>query len=277
MPRARSRRALPAGGQVGRHEERRHEEDERQVRVAAGRAQEPAPEPRQAEEHERHIDPDEAREAQPERQAERPLRHTDDDGEQQQRQHVGHDGAAHRHDDGRVLRDAEPARDRLSAWPEAVEARARQGSVTRSRNAPDLTPMWSAAVPVGPPTMAAVSNTKPAAGAKLPRTLGRRTRLVMRKLRAPSTRSAGRTLSSAATRLSRAPAPLASADGPPREGERRAQRDHLADLVRRAGGAAAACRPGCFPLLNARAIERRTVTPVVPGCLIPRDRWEIYP
>ena len=43
----------------------------------------------------------------------------------------------------------EPVRDHLSAWPEAVEARREGEAVTEVRNAPDLTPVYSAAVPVG--------------------------------------------------------------------------------------------------------------------------------
>lgn len=43
----------------------------------------------------------------------------------------------------------EPADDRLAAWPEAMRARRSASLVTRSRNAPDLTPVWSAALPVG--------------------------------------------------------------------------------------------------------------------------------
>lgn len=42
----------------------------------------------------------------------------------------------------------EPAVDRLSAWPEAVEARRSSLAVTMVRNAPDLTPVLSAAAPV---------------------------------------------------------------------------------------------------------------------------------
>ena len=43
----------------------------------------------------------------------------------------------------------EPAIDRLSAWPEAVRARAEQQTVRTVRNAPDLTPLMSVATPVG--------------------------------------------------------------------------------------------------------------------------------
>ena len=44
---------------------------------------------------------------------------------------------------------AEPARDTLSAWPEAVEARRTSETVATVRNAPDLTPVLSAATPAG--------------------------------------------------------------------------------------------------------------------------------
>ena len=42
---------------------------------------------------------------------------------------------------------AEPPVDRLQAWPEAVRARSRNRAATKVRNAPDLTPVISAAVP----------------------------------------------------------------------------------------------------------------------------------
>ena len=42
----------------------------------------------------------------------------------------------------------EPAADRLTAWPEAVRARQSNTATTAVRNAPDLTPVISAAVPV---------------------------------------------------------------------------------------------------------------------------------
>ena len=44
---------------------------------------------------------------------------------------------------------AEPPRDQLGAWPEAVRARAGGTVVTEMRHAPDLTPVWSAAAPLG--------------------------------------------------------------------------------------------------------------------------------
>ena len=44
---------------------------------------------------------------------------------------------------------AEPASDRLAAWSEALEAKASGRTETKARNAPDLTPIFSAAVPMG--------------------------------------------------------------------------------------------------------------------------------
>jgi two-component system, OmpR family, sensor histidine kinase ChvG len=43
----------------------------------------------------------------------------------------------------------EPAKDRLQAWAEAIHARETGQTVTKVRNAPDLTPVYSAAAPVG--------------------------------------------------------------------------------------------------------------------------------
>src|SRR4029453_12177097 len=43
----------------------------------------------------------------------------------------------------------EPAKDRAQAWPEALQARIVGKTVTKVRNAPDLTPVFSAASPVG--------------------------------------------------------------------------------------------------------------------------------
>lgn len=43
----------------------------------------------------------------------------------------------------------EPAHDRLSVWSEALQARRDGRTVTKARNAPDLTPVFSAAVPTG--------------------------------------------------------------------------------------------------------------------------------
>jgi len=48
----------------------------------------------------------------------------------------------------RPLEDyVEPSPDRLQAWPEAARARRERAVVTSARNAPDLTPVWSAASP----------------------------------------------------------------------------------------------------------------------------------
>ena len=44
---------------------------------------------------------------------------------------------------------AEPASDRLAAWSEGLEAKASGRTETKARNAPDLTPIFSAAVPMG--------------------------------------------------------------------------------------------------------------------------------
>ena len=54
----------------------------------------------------------------------------------------------------------EPPVDRLQAWPEAVKARATQKSVTAVRNAPDLTPVISAAAPLGADTLLATDNDR---------------------------------------------------------------------------------------------------------------------
>ncbi|MEO7239927.1 MAG: HAMP domain-containing sensor histidine kinase [Sphingomicrobium sp.] len=54
----------------------------------------------------------------------------------------------------------EPARDRLAAWTEAVAAR-RSGKVTHEvRNAPDLTPVFSAAAPYGDQTLLVTDNDR---------------------------------------------------------------------------------------------------------------------
>ena len=55
---------------------------------------------------------------------------------------------------------AEPAADRLEAWPEAVEARAKGRTAAVVRNAPDLTPVISAAVPVGGNILLATNNDR---------------------------------------------------------------------------------------------------------------------
>ena len=54
----------------------------------------------------------------------------------------------------------EPTIDQLKAWPEAVQARASNKSVTAVRNAPDLTPVISAAVPLGADTLLATDNDR---------------------------------------------------------------------------------------------------------------------
>lgn len=55
---------------------------------------------------------------------------------------------------------AEPAADRLQAWPEAVEARQRRSAQTAVRNAPDGTPVISAAVPMGANTLLSTDNDR---------------------------------------------------------------------------------------------------------------------
>lgn len=55
---------------------------------------------------------------------------------------------------------AEPSPDRLEAWPEAVRARAANRSATEVRNAPDLTPVISAAVPIEGGVLLATTNDR---------------------------------------------------------------------------------------------------------------------
>ena len=55
---------------------------------------------------------------------------------------------------------AEPRIDRLAAWPEAVEARSSGEARTAVRNAPDLTPVISAAVPVGSNVLLVTDNDR---------------------------------------------------------------------------------------------------------------------
>jgi len=55
---------------------------------------------------------------------------------------------------------AEPRIDRLQAWPEGVAAKARGKAVTSVRNAPDLTPVLSAAAPVGTDVLLATDNDR---------------------------------------------------------------------------------------------------------------------
>ena len=54
----------------------------------------------------------------------------------------------------------EPPVDRAQAWPEAAEAKASGKVVSKVRNAPDLTPVISAAVPVGPNMLIATDNDR---------------------------------------------------------------------------------------------------------------------
>ncbi len=54
----------------------------------------------------------------------------------------------------------EPVDDRLSAWAEAVEARKTGQATTRARNAPDLTPVFSAAAPVGTEILLVTENDR---------------------------------------------------------------------------------------------------------------------
>jgi two-component system sensor histidine kinase ChvG len=55
---------------------------------------------------------------------------------------------------------AEPAVDRLQAWPEALEARKSGRPETKVRNAPDLTPVISAAAPMGADTLLVTDNDR---------------------------------------------------------------------------------------------------------------------
>jgi two-component system sensor histidine kinase ChvG len=55
---------------------------------------------------------------------------------------------------------AEPASDRMQAWPEAVAAQSSRRAVTIVRNAPDLTPVISAAVPVRNDVLLATHNDR---------------------------------------------------------------------------------------------------------------------
>ena len=54
----------------------------------------------------------------------------------------------------------EPAVDHLQAWPEALEARRSGRAESKVRNAPDLTPVISAAVPVGDQTLLVTDNDR---------------------------------------------------------------------------------------------------------------------
>jgi two-component system sensor histidine kinase ChvG len=55
---------------------------------------------------------------------------------------------------------AEPDRDRLTAWPEAARSRATGEVTTRVRNAPDLTPVFSAAAPIGDSVLLSTANDR---------------------------------------------------------------------------------------------------------------------
>ena len=58
----------------------------------------------------------------------------------------------------RLATFAEPTADRLQAWPEAITAMKRQRAVTMIRNAPDLTPVISAAVPAAGKVLLVTTN-----------------------------------------------------------------------------------------------------------------------
>ena len=55
---------------------------------------------------------------------------------------------------------SEPAVDRLQSWPEALQAKASGHAETEVRNAPDLTPVISAAVPVGAQVLLVTDNDR---------------------------------------------------------------------------------------------------------------------
>ena len=55
---------------------------------------------------------------------------------------------------------AEPRVDNIHAWPEALRARSAAKAVSNVRNAPDLTPVLSAAVPVGSSVLLATDNDR---------------------------------------------------------------------------------------------------------------------
>jgi len=54
----------------------------------------------------------------------------------------------------------EPSADRRDSWPEAARARTAGSVVTEVREAPDLTPVWSAAAPVGDWTLLLTANDR---------------------------------------------------------------------------------------------------------------------
>lgn len=55
---------------------------------------------------------------------------------------------------------AEPRHDRLTSWPEAYTAGAQQRIVNKVRNAPDLTPVMSAAAPIGDQVLLSTANDR---------------------------------------------------------------------------------------------------------------------
>jgi len=55
---------------------------------------------------------------------------------------------------------AEPTDDRLEAWPEAKASKAAGSTVTKARNAPDLTPVFSAAAPAGQDLVLVTANDR---------------------------------------------------------------------------------------------------------------------
>ena len=61
----------------------------------------------------------------------------------------------------RQLEDfAEPTTDRLQSWPEALRTKASGSATTEVRNAPDLTPVFSAAAPVGDQVLLITENDR---------------------------------------------------------------------------------------------------------------------
>ena len=54
----------------------------------------------------------------------------------------------------------EPAEDTLAAWPEAVQAQSNGKVSTEARNAPDLTPVFSAAAPIGDQVLLVTENDR---------------------------------------------------------------------------------------------------------------------
>ena len=55
---------------------------------------------------------------------------------------------------------AEPRADRLQSWPEAMQTKASAAATTKVRNAPDLTPVFSAAAPVGDQVLLITENDR---------------------------------------------------------------------------------------------------------------------